>query len=67
MKKNSVHCVHCVHTVHKNRQILSTQSIVCTWYHRRCTRVAPEIGKATQIVNYFFLYFYIIKIHLMVF
>ena len=29
--------------------MLSTASIVCTWYHRLCTRFAPETGKTTHI------------------
>ncbi len=40
---HSVHTVHCVHTEHKNRLILSTLSIASTPYHRRCTRVTPDL------------------------
>jgi hypothetical protein len=37
--------VHCIHRLHKIGVILSTLSIVSTWYHGRCTQVAPEKRK----------------------
>ena len=34
--------MYCVHRFHKNRVILSTQSIVCTWYHGFAPALHPE-------------------------
>jgi hypothetical protein len=46
------HSVHCVYTLHKISKILSTQSIVCTAYHRLYTRIAPVKATETTIVRF---------------